>query len=267
MKPNLQKMYNENLDIWGKPQKYRDINLYPILLKDNEYLELFYQLLTHPKMYIADKDILKTSYLKFIIYVIYPNLGFDYNKAIYDLTSFFRYLTKDDVEFLYKETGKEGLESIEITIKIGEKNYSERDFENIREMVLQQNGLSIDYIEEYEPKLEESLNWLNRKNNDLTLQDEIFTFSVLMKIPLKEIESYTIYQFRTSFEKLLNLKEFELYKPPLITGEITLKSGEIRHFLYHSGKSGRYDSIKIDPDSFSQMFHEKTADEVNRQNK
>jgi hypothetical protein len=267
MKPFLEKMYEDNLDMFGYPQKYKDLFLYPIMLKDIRIQNLFYKLLANPKMYIADAQILKTSYLKFIIYVIYPNSNLGGEQAIADITEFLEYITREKISFSYKETGKQGLEFVDIKIIVGDKEYTERDFDNIREIILQQNGLSIEYIEEYDPTLEESLRWMNRQSNDLTLQDEIFTFSVLMKMPIKEIELYTLYQFHTSFEKLLTLKEFELYKPPLITGEITLKSGEVKHFLYHSDRGGRYDSIKIDPNAFMNMFHEPTADEINRQNK
>jgi len=165
---------------------------------------------------------------------------------------FLSYVTQEDnIDLIPTKKSGEGLDSIGLTIKFGNIELTENDFDNMREIILEQNGLSLGYIEEYRPDLEKKVAFLNRGNEGLTLQDEIFTFCSLMKISVNNIQDYSILQFRNHFEKLINLKEFDLYKPLLVSGQIELKHGEIKHYLYHSKKSGRYDSILTNLEDFA----------------
>jgi len=250
MKDYLRKTYDEALDIWGYPQDYRGIKIYPILLKDIKYQKIFYEIFCRPKLYIAEKTVLKSSYLKFLIYIIQSTVNPEGHEILDDLVDILKYLTKKEVFIVYQEIDGEGLDSIELTLIIGDQKFYESDFEDIREIVLEQNGLSISYIEDYSPEMEQHLQFYNRKSEDLSLQDEIFTYCALQKMSVKELENYTIFQFKNSMEKVLVLKEFDLYKPLLVSGQIELKSGEIKNYLYRSIKNGRYDSIKVDVADF-----------------
>jgi hypothetical protein len=53
-------------------------------------------------------------------------------------------------------------------------------------------------------------------------------------------------------EKILTVREFDLYKPLLVSGQIKLENGgDIKHYLYHSARTGgRYDSILQNVDTF-----------------
>jgi hypothetical protein len=250
MKDYLRKTYDEGLDIFGHPQEFRGIKLYPILLKDIKYQKIFYDVLCRPKLYIAEKTILKSSYLKFLIYIIQSTINPEGHEVLDNLLDFLKYLTKKEVSITYQEKDGEGLESIELQLVIDDQKFNEYEFEDIREIILEQNGLSIDYIEDYNPEMEEHLRFYNRKSEDLSLQDEIFTYCALQKMSVKELENYTIFQFKNSMEKVLVLKEFDLYKPLLVSGQIELKTGEVKNYLYRSIKNGRYDSIKVDVDDF-----------------
>jgi hypothetical protein len=252
MKDYLLKTYDPGLDIFGYAQEYRGIKLYPILLKDIKYQKIFYEVMCRPKLYLADRTILKSSYLKFLIYIVQSTINYEGHEILDDLLDFLKYITKKEVSISYREIGGEGLESIELQLIVDGQKLNEYEFEDIREIVLEQNGLSISYIEDYSPAMEEHLQFYNRKSEDLSLQDEIFTFCALQKMSVKELENYTIFQFKNSMEKVLVLKEFDLYKPLLVSGQIELKSGEIKNYLYRSMKNGRYDSIKVDVDDFVQ---------------
>jgi hypothetical protein len=249
----LLKNYDEGANLFGYPQHYKGLELHPIKIKDRKYQELFYQIFSHPKNYIPKKEILKASYLKFLIYVIQYNVRPDGNEIIIGLVDILKYITKEDkITIKYKSVEGEGLNSVVLKIEIGDVEISEEDFEDIREIVLEQNGLSIEYVESYDPGLEESLIFENRDNGGITFQDEVFTFCALMHKTLKEIEDYTMLQFKIQMEKLIVMKEYDIYKPLISSGQITLKGGELKHYLYRSGKKGRYDSILIKKDEFLQ---------------
>lgn len=247
------KTYDEINDIWGLPQNYKGIDIYPIKLIDTKYKNIFYRLFAYPKNYIPDKLILKMSYLKFILYVIQSMFPVDEYNIQEQLTLFLKYALKtEDVFIIWNiEDNPQNLEDLVLSIKIGDAFFDEWDFDNIREIVLQQNGLSIEYVEEYNPELEEKLNFENRKNSDVNFAEEIFSFCAVMKKTIYEIQDYTIYQFKKQLERINLLNEYELYKPLEASGQIKMKDGvEIRHYLSHIKKSGRYDSILINKDSY-----------------
>jgi hypothetical protein len=135
---------------------------------------------------------------------------------------------------------------------VGEQYFSEAEFDEIREILLEQQGTSIEYIEEYDPSLEKHLAFVRRGNSELDFSDEVFTFCTIMRLGLREVEEYTVYQFKNMLERLLTLKEYDLYQPLLVSGQITLKSGEIKHYFYHNKKEGRYSSILVDYDQFKE---------------
>ena len=253
MREDLKRYYEESRDVFGHPQTYKGVDFYPILMKDLSYQNLFYQIFARPKNYIASVEILKMSFIKFIIWVM-ANIYETEENARNKLLEMLKYLTKkDDVEIIYSNTGLEGWEAISITIAIGNVVFTEDDFENIREIVLEQNNLSVEYVESYNPELEPYLEFINTESKDITFMDQVYTYCALMKVDVKTIEGYTLYQFNNLFEKVLTLKEYDLYKPLLTTGKITLKNGEdIKHYYYHSKKSGRYDGVTMSVDAFNE---------------
>ena len=70
MNEYVSRLYKQNNDIFGIPQEYKGVKIYPISISEVMVLELFNKLLFFPKKYIPDKKIWKMSYLKFLLYVI-----------------------------------------------------------------------------------------------------------------------------------------------------------------------------------------------------
>lgn len=252
MNEAIKKIYKPENNIFGLPQDFKGLKIYPILVKDLSYQDLFYKVFARPKNYITSLEILKASYLKFIFYVLST---IDENVDL--LVELMKYLTRsDDVEMITTRKEGSGLQSFDVKMRIGDITLTENDFDDLREIVLEQNNMSVEYVEEYNPEMEEHLKFLNREGLDLDLQDQIFTFCAVMRVPLSEVEKYSLFQFSNIFERILTLKEFDLYKPLLVSGQITLKSGDIKHYLYHSKKGGRYDALKVDPGAFMEKNKE-----------
>ena len=248
MDDSIKSIYKEEYDIWGYPQEYKGLKIYPIKIKDIKYQNLFYRNFAYPKNYIPDKSILKMSYLKFLLYIVETNVKPEDKGK--DLLNLLKYLLKeDDMEFNYKE--RENSDDFDIFIKAGDILITESDFEDIRAISLEQNGLSLEYVESYNPELEDKLAFINKDAPNVNFADEVFTFCSMMKKTLPEIENYTIYQFRNQMEKLITLHDYDVYRPLEVSGQISIKGGQIKHYLYNSKKSsGRYDSVLISKDEF-----------------
>lgn len=239
----LLKNYVASNDIFGYPQSYRGIDFYPIKVKDVKFISSFYNIFTYPKHHIVDKKILKMSYLKFVI-----GQSSNPQKMTNDIQEFLEHITHKEVAVLNNSSPSNfNFDSIAFKIIIDGIEFSENDFDDIREIILEQNGSSIEYVNEYHPELEQILLKIH-SSSDITFQDEIFTISVLMKKHVSEIGEYTLFQLQNIMERMVVLKQFDLYQPLVVSGQITLKNdGEIKPYLYHLGKRGRYDEIKTTP--------------------
>jgi hypothetical protein len=247
-------LYNEYNNIWGLPQEYKNIKFYPIKLKDVEYIDLLYELFARPKNYIPDVAILKMSYLKYLLFVV-KEISTDGEKIYQNLVQFLQYSVKTDVKINISLIAEEiSIANIKIEIVIDNVIFSEYDFEKIREIILNQNGLDINYVEAFNPELEKKLDILLSLNKDtrgLTLKDEVFIFCALVNKLATDIQDYTLYQFKAHFERITLLNEFNLYKPLEASGQIKLENGgKIRHYMSNIENKGRYGNLLIAKDEY-----------------
>ena len=249
--------YDDIKDIWGDPQEFKGVKFYPIKLKEFKYQRMMYGIFGYPKNYIADKTILKMSYLKFLLYVVQPSLhkndGEDIQK---DLIEFLKFVTKTEkvtISMKANEVENLTIDDILLVIDIDGEIIYEDELELIREIVLKQNGISIEYIEEYNPDLEEKLRFVNKDIN-FTFEEELFTFCSMLRKTIIEIGEYTLYQFKNHMERLSIYVDFELFKPLEVSGQISLKDGKkgeiIKHYLSHIPQGHRYDAILIRKDKY-----------------
>jgi hypothetical protein len=257
MNDELKKIYNNSNDIWGYPQIYKSIEFCPIKIKDVSTLDLFYKIFQYPKNYISEKEIVKSSYLKYLLYFIQYSINPNGKEIENWLIELLKYITKQEKIFFQRKLLDIPIDNVLnktiITLIINNVEFNEQEFDIIRAIILEQNGLNVEYIEEYRPDLEKNLLFLNNKFNDVTFEDEIFVFCSLMKKTINEIKDYTMYQFKKHFERLLVTFNFELYSPLEVSGQIQPKQkGEeiIKHYLSHFGKKERYNDILVSKDEF-----------------
>ena len=259
MNSTLQKIYNSDNDIWGLPQTYKNINFHPLKIKETKYKKLFYKLFCQPKSYIADRDILRMSYLKFIFYAVKvePNelLDFLYHITKIQRPDFDEYSDTDPIHYIHKEVpeGKDIFEKFSLFVVINDVVFTEQEFDNLREIILEQNAISVEYIESYNPDLEKKLEFLQKNELDMDLKDEIFSFCALTGLSEVEAGEKTLFQFKSRFEREIMFKEYGLFKPLEVSGQVTAKNKKdelFKHYLRHIEKSGRYDAIFVNKDKF-----------------
>jgi hypothetical protein len=241
MNEEITKIYNSNNDIWGLPQSYKNIKFYPIKVQDQDKQELFYRVFAQPKQYINKKEIVKLSYLKFILYA-FGDTDIVQNNIISILQHIAQTKNVKIEMSPFDRSLPITLENIIFRIVIDDVNFDEQEFDNIREIVLQQNGTSIEYVEDYRPDLEKKMEFFTF-GNDIDFTDEVFTFSISMKQLISDIGKYTIYQLQQSVERLFVSRNYDMLKPLEVSGQIKLKNGEIKSYLYHMGKKSRYEQL------------------------
>lgn len=252
MNNTVSKIYKEINDAWGLPQNYKGIDFHPIALKYTNYLDLLYLLFGQPKKHFAEPILLKMSYLQFLLHAVFrsekePEIVWG------DLKKFLSHVTRTDNILISYEMNEKSFgdwDQVIVKISIDDITFSENEFDNIREIVLEQNGVGVNFIDDYTPDLEVKLQSLNR-SGDATLLDEVFTFCALTNKDAKEVAEYTLFQFKMQMEKSMALLDYKMYRPLEATGEIEVKGGKIPHFLYPSNRNkGRYDSILMRKEDF-----------------
>ena len=147
---------------------------------------------------------------------------------------------------------------------------NESDFDIVREIILVQNGLSLKYIEDYNPELEEKLNIKNGAYSKFSFEDQVFVLtSFLNKVP-EDIKGYTLYQFKKHLARVLAIQEYSLYRPLEASGQIKLENGQkINNFYHLSDGDGRYDSILINKEEFvkkSGFLNDSSIKQISRKN-
>jgi len=270
MNPNIAKNYKLINDIRGDPQEYKGVKFYPLRVGDIEYKESFYRLFCWPKNYIPNKEILKSSYVKYLLMVIAPKLkqddpDIDIYKEFIKFLCFIVHLEIPSIEdidggkskvriIVYgNDPNKSGtLEGYNFKIFINNVEFDEYDFDNVREIILEQNGTSIEWVEGFEPDLEEKLNVFNN-NSDIDLKDIIYSFCVLTNLSEEEACNKTLFQFNARFEREIKLKDYQAFKPLEVSGQISSKNKKddlIKHYLSHMPMKGRYDDILLNLNTF-----------------
>lgn len=243
MNEQLAKNYYKDNDIFGEPQIYKGIEFYPIKMKESKYMDILRSIFAYPKNFGADKAVFKMSFIKFMILATSKE-----NNIQKKIEEFLEHVTNKKVS-VFIMAPKSGVKSVEdiksIIIKFDDIEVSEWEFEDIREIILEQNGYSIEYVNQYHPDMEKTLNKLHRQN-PLDLADQVFILVATRGLPMSEIGNYTVYQFRNIFDRILTKENFDLYQPLLTSGAIKLKSGDIKNYLYHAERNkDRYSDIRI----------------------
>lgn len=250
MDEELAKLYIPNNDVFGLPQIYKNIKFYPIKISESKTLESFYTLMMYPKLFGATKEIIKMSYIKFMIYKENSKEGVI--KIQEEFEAFLSYISKTKVRLstgIKDDTKPKSLENVYVNIYFGDIILNEWDFEEAREFILKQNTFSAEWVNQYHPELEQKLQKIYEKN-PINLEDQVFTIIATRGLPMLEVLNYTLYQFKGIFNRIIVKENYDLYQPLILT--YGSKTGDMKHWLYHSEEeNGRYGSILIPVEKFA----------------
>lgn len=241
----------------GKTNENEDIRieLHPVKLFDFEMFETFQQVMCLPKDYIYDKQIMKMSYLKFLLAVlqkVYSN-EYDFKQLV---ENFLSYITREDchvVEVVDDIQDKDIIFHYEIYV--GDIILTETDFENIRKIVLEQNGSSLEFIESFNPQLQESLDFFNRNSVSPEILEKIDIYTVISKVDESQMQEWTRAEFERKYTKLGIYENWKIFQPLVSSGQIELKGSNkiLDPFDQVKVPKDRYEAILI---SKEQMMSE-----------
>ena len=254
MTNKFEQIYKKNNDIWGEPQTYKGIKFYPLKISEESEINAFNKLFSYPKSATNDNPVFyKMSYLKFLIYVL-PYLldkneeGLDFSE---DIKTFLAYVTGTDIEdiALSSRNQEAKIENLIISLFIGEEIFTEADFDIIREIILQQNGSSVEYVEAYRPELEKDLQFAMRNMEKYNFSDQIFSFAALFGKTMEEIKDCTLFQMKNLLDSKGAIESYRMQTIPLT--EVG-KEYSVKHYMKNLKIRGRYDEILQTVDEFKE---------------
>lgn len=273
----LKDFYLEENDVFGMPQIYRDIPIYPIKLLDNETSTLMNFLLAHDKLEFVNKakmpfdgvkQIYKKPYMKAMLY----GLSYDGISKYYEALEAYRRLllsvmhidnTKEDGDDIVVicDTGiKDPMKIFDSALCIiVKKNGSlikldDEDLEVIRECILKQSGISLKSLEGYNADMEEIKRNKYASEKTMSFSDEIFAFVSMSGLDVngESLKNYTLYQFKYHFGYLQQYINYRTLYPLQAAGQVKFGS-PIKYYLEPIDfDKGRYDDLLIKADDFAQ---------------
>lgn len=126
------------------------------------------------------------------------------------------------------------------------------EFDELRELIMLQNDIK---SEHYSPKIEkmleetkQKLNSINKKDNDLSLEDLITAVSYTANIKPQDMYEMTIRRFNRFLYITRNKDDYYLYKQLQLSGSIELKS-DLPYWIKHFEPVGKYDDVLINNSS------------------
>ena len=244
-------------NIWGDCQEYKGLKLYPFIMNDYELFEELITVLLFKKNKIPDIQIIKMSYLKFILCVL-PHLKNENGKILFGdisekLKQLLSYVFKtDDVVFFMDER-----EKIFISIKVLDYNLliNEKDFDELKKIILIQNAIPVNnntLHPDVEKELEEAMDYMARRqqSEDGNIEDLITSYKCEMRFEdYKPIRKMTIYQFRKELKRLNLIKEHIIYKTAEMSGFVTFKE-KITHWMSHIKDEIDYSQVMMKKSDF-----------------
>lgn len=242
--------------LYDKPYPYNDIMIYPVKMGDILEFQIYQRCLVLRKnSWFPDKQIIKMTYMDFLFFCSnnpeYLNKFNDKNDEMFDFSDsglyyfyFLQLLTivcKESKEIKYNQvTGQIYIDETEITPQM---------FDDIRRIIILQNGIDFDPDEFMNVSTEKALNRAlrhnNKNNNNATIEDYIDSVVVSLGMPVSAIEEMSIRKFWRYLDRINMHESYTIMKTGECSGFVQYKE-EIKHWMISLNKKDKYSSLKTD---------------------
>lgn len=241
-------------NVWGKPKYYRNIPVYPVQM---EYIEQLYdavQCLLIPKNTIQEPEIIKMSYLAFIIFVSSD----ENNRHFFDkLVTLIKLISRSENVRLYVDEKNRYSIVIDDDIVI-----KERDFDKIKVVIGEQNLIDVtdgSLGTAFDKAKSEARAFMNKRNKKMAdLEQQIIAYKCVSKSSYDDIKKMTIYQFRKELERYDLIKSADILQNAQYSGMVSFKEGYvIPHWLDQIETKNPDDEIVMSKEQLDKLVSDK----------
>jgi len=217
-----------------------DILIYPIKVSQWAIFNGNLGILSINKNEINDADIIRMSYLDFIVNLCKQNKEHFLNLAV-----IIKYSLGENIISFEKDKGKNVLAvSDESILENGDKTYiikyfiNSKEFDEIKRIILYQNVYDYDDIElspDVKKIVEDYYMLTNSGNKKIKLEEKMAFIGNICGLKKEEILGMTYRDFTVRFELALEQIEYSINKTAEMSGNIKFKS-KIEHFIFKKKK-------------------------------
>jgi hypothetical protein len=246
------------------PIPYKGLLLYPVSVKDYLLFSSYAQCLSLDKNSIPDAKIIAMTYLDYL----YHLTGTNSSPYIIWLDRVLAFCLKDDKSF---EDIKNSIDRYKLDEKskafiiIGDKNYTGKDFLEMRSIICQQNMIELideNVSKEVRDSLEEAREYKNKLNNSKpgSLEDYITSLATVTGWTLDYIYSMSIRKFIKCIRRMDNLIHYKIYLTASISGMVEFKDKSfIKHWLTDIEDGEKYGDVSVDLTEMQQKVSMESA--------
>lgn len=234
------------------PVPYKNIEIYPIIVKDYLLFNSYAQCLNMDKNSIPDPNIISMTNLEYIFYCIDKDIEKPYLLWFDRLLS----LCLKDESFNNVEQSVERFRYDDKTKKpffvIKEDIYDSQDFEKIKEIIAKQNLYELideNISKEVRDSLEEAREYKRKISGIKTasFEDYVVSLSTVTGWTFDYIYSMTIRKFLKSIRRLDNFIHYKIYLTASMSGMVKFEDKSfIKHWLSSIDDEDIYNDVSID---------------------
>lgn len=235
---------------FGKPIKYKGLNIYPVKMNDADEFYDAVQCLLLPKNDFQQPEIIRMSYFLFLLAMSQNDGG---HEILEKLLSLYRLVFKtEDIQISMNEKGM-------AFIIVNGISLHERDFDKIKTFISEQNLIDLDdeFIDPGTKKaIQEARAFMaKRKTKQADLEQQIIAYHCKSGLPYHEIEHLTLYQFHKGLIRMDYMVSSDAILNARYTGMIEFKNEQdLPHWLGHIEEPQKNEDVIITKSAFDQQM-------------
>lgn len=246
------KEYVEQYTIFSEPIPYKDLELYPIMVKDYLVFDSCVDILQIEKNKIPDIKVIQMSYLKFLILKLFkddsPSMineltnGELYEYKFVKLLSLIFHVEENEVIFGQYGNGLVG-------IKIKDVEISHQEFDEIRKIILFQNIYDYDDIEMSDDFKRVVSEYYQEKNKNIispTLEDKIDVIITKTSLNEEQIKNMSYRRFCRIFDRVRDEIDY------IVGSNGYTRKEPPEHWIYRQKKE-KYGEVFAGSESLNQL--------------
>ena len=247
--------------IFDSPIPYKNIKIYPVLVKDYLNFTGYSSCLIVDKNTIPDAKIISMTYLEYLYYATQKDENTPYILWLDRLFSLclrdeksFENIKESITRYKYDEKGK-------VFFTIGEIEYNSDDFDEIRNIICSQNILDIpdDKVQkEVRDSLEEARKYREKHSGTKqgSFEDYMIALSISTGWTLDYIYNMTIRKFIKSVRRTDNLIHYKIYLSASMSGMVEFKDKSfIKHWMSDLDSEDKYSDVAVGVEDMSNKIN------------
>lgn len=235
---------------FGKPTLYKGLEIYPVRMIDADDFYDYIQCLLLPKNEFQEPEVIRMSYLMFLLAISQNEDGKDIlNKLIALYRLIFRI---EDIQITINEKGM-------AFIIVNNILLHERDFDRIKTIISEQNLIDLDdeFIDlDTKKAITEAREFLaKRKSRQANLEQQIIAYHCKSGLPYHEIENLTLFQFHKGLIRMDYMVSSDAILNARYSGMVEIKNDQdLPHWLGHIEEPKKNEDVIITKSAFDKQI-------------